>query len=643
MSFLQVLLLTLSLMLAETMTDGTNGTAGAKEAGIIKAAYDQRMDLYDVKFYEIDLTVTDTSTYLSGATSVLLKTLEKPVNELVFDLLSDLFVDSVWINGENVPFDHDKDQLIIRPEEEIPGEETLKVTVFYAGLGKQKQWISGIYNARQDFWNKRITWTLSEPFAARNWFPCKQVLADKADSAAIFITTDSTLKAGSNGLLENVVTLPEGRIRYEWKTRYPIAYYLISFAVGDYADYSFYVQLPGEDDSLLVQNYIYDTLAFFEQNKSDIDKTADLLKLYSDLFGTYPFRTEKYGHCIVPSGGGMEHQTMTTLGSFYFLLVAHELAHQWFGDYVTCGNWQDIWMNEGFASYAEYLASQYLQSQEQADLWMADAHELIKSQSDGSVFVPEADADNEERLFDYRLSYKKGAAILHMIRGEIQDDPLFFSILRDYLNQFRNNVAVGQDFKKIVEEKTGRDFTSFFEQWYYGSGYPSVTVNWKQEKDTLYLYTFLSFSATEPPSFDMLTGYKIMMNDRDTTIYHRHDKRYEEWKMVLPGNAKNIRVDPDKWLLIKVAGVNNLSRRDPGKRFYLAPNPASNKVGIYFEDKVPETRIYVIDSVGKILFTDTSRDFPLMVDLKGYKPGSYIVIAQYEDRIFSEKFVVVEP
>ncbi len=103
---------------------------------------------------------------------------------------------------------------------------------------------------------------------------------------------------------------------------------------------------------------------YFKQNKAAIDKTGDLILLYSDLFGDYPFANEKYGHCVAPFGGGMEHQTMTTLVNFSFLLVAHELAHQWFGDFVTCSTWQDIWINEGFASYAEYLANQYLKSQE---------------------------------------------------------------------------------------------------------------------------------------------------------------------------------------------------------------------------------------------------------------------------------------
>lgn len=613
--------------------------SGVQNAHRIGNENDPRMDRYDVKFYKIDLEVTDASTYLAGSASILIQVLDIPVEELVFDLLSDLTVDSVMLDGRIAGFTHEGNQLIVAPAKEIGAQQKVLVTVFYKGLGVQDQWISGVYSTRQDVWNKRITWTLSESFAALNWFPCKQVLADKADSAYIFLTTDRSLKAGSNGRLENTVDLPGNKIRYEWKTRYPIAYYLISFAVADYYDYSFYVKLPGRDDSLLVQNYIYDTLPYLEENKSDIDKIHGMITLYSDLFGIYPFVSEKYGHCVAPLGGGMEHQTMTTLANFSFLLVAHELAHQWFGDYVTCGSWQDIWINEGFASYAEYIACQYLQSQTIADLWMADAHTFVKSETGGSVYVPEAFSTNEERIFDYRLSYKKGAAIIHMIRGELQNDSLFYSILRDYLDRHKNDVATGEDFKKVLEERSGRDFTVFFNQWYYGQGYPSITVNWKHEQDTLHLYAFLTSSTTVTPVFELLTGYKITFFKGDTILYRRHQANYDEWKMYLPGKIENIRVDPEKYLLLTVNGVNDITKYPANTKLYLAPNPADNRISIFYPDSNREIKIFVVDSAGKTLFKGQTDSFPYSLDLTGYRSGSYIVLLEDEGRIYSGKFI----
>jgi aminopeptidase N len=231
-------------------------------------------------------------------------------------------------------------------------------------------------------------------------------------------------------------------------------------------DYSFYIQKKNENDSILVQNFIYNNTTYFEQNKAAIDKTSDLILLFADLFGNYPFENEKYGHCIAPLGGGMEHQTMTTLANFSFLLVAHELAHQWFGDYITCSSWQDIWINEGFASYCEYISNQYLKSQEIADLWITNVQENVKSNPDGSVYIPENMIHDEDRIFDYRLTYNKGAAIIHMIRQEVGNDSLF-ETLASFIRKFKNGNASGLDFRDHLHVITGKDFTEFFNQGFW--------------------------------------------------------------------------------------------------------------------------------------------------------------------------------
>ncbi len=408
---------------------------------------------YDVRFYFLDLNVSDTSTYMEGRVAVHVAVNDQTGQHIILDMSNLLHADSVLVNQRKTDFSQNDNQLNVTLPVLADGDSIVVIDVFYHGLGKNVV-LPGVYNKVVASLNRRITWTLSEPFDAQNWFPCKQSLTDQADSVYVFLSTDKNLKAGSNGLLSASTDLPGNRVRYEWKSRYPIDYYLISFAVGDYMDYSFYAPV-NDSDSVLVQNYIYNDAEYYNQNKPLIDKTSDLMKLYSGLFGDYPFKDEKYGHSVAPGGGGMEHQTMTTLVNFSFLLVAHELAHQWFGDYVTCETWQDIWINEGFASYSEYLANQYLVSQTEADSWIIRTHEYVKSVPGGSVFVPEEYANDEDRIFEYRLTYSKGAAIIHMIRQEVGNDDLFFNILREFLKRYSNGNATGNDFRDLCTEMTG--------------------------------------------------------------------------------------------------------------------------------------------------------------------------------------------
>ncbi|MBN1158430.1 MAG: M1 family metallopeptidase [Bacteroidales bacterium] len=505
-------------------------------------------DNFDVKFYFIDLEVNDSSTYISGSGTVHLQVRTPGTRQIILDMGNNLHADSVLLNGQWADYVHQNDRLFINAPFWLSDETDLSVQVFYSGSVSSKSSFAGMYNAIDRRWNKRVTWTISEPFSACVWFPCKQDLTDKADSVYVFITTDKDLKAGSNGLLTAKRLLPGEKIRHEWKSRYPVAYYLISFAVSEYRDYSFYAGFGQEGDSLLIQNYIYDHDLYLESSRSQIDITADLIRLFSGLFGPYPFRDEKYGHCIVPSGGGMEHQTMTTLEDFSFTLVAHELAHQWFGNHVTCAAWQDIWINEGFASYAEYLGYEHLVSQKDADRWMGNAHMIVKFRDDGSVYVPENDARSESRIFDYRLSYKKGAAIVHMIRHEINDDELFFEILRDFLSKYGNGVATAMDFKNLLEQKTCMDFADFFNQWYFGEGYPVVSLHWQHHNDTLTI-SAMQKTTSATPLFRIPIDFRITTIDQDTIITLRQNENNVSWAIQLPGTVTALEADPEKWLL----------------------------------------------------------------------------------------------
>jgi len=510
---------------------------------------------YDVKFYFLDLSVNNTSIDIKGSATIMVQLTQPATDSLVFDMGNGLAIDSVNVDNTKAQYLHSNNRLVIRNI--IDTQEPLSVQVFYKSRNISGK-TEGLYNAADREWGNRVTWTLSEPFSSRNWFPCKQDLNDKADSVYVFITTDKNNRAGSNGLLTSETEMPGNLVRYEWKSRHPVAYYLISFTVSNYRDYSFYSRLSN-GDSILVQNYIYDTPQFFTSNKNDIDRTSDMLNLFSDLFGPYPFKDEKYGHCIVPSGGGMEHQTMTTLDNFSFLLVSHELAHQWFGNYVTCGSWQDIWLNEGFSSYAEYLACQYLRTQSEADRWMAEAQKLSMS-SAGSVYIPATNVNNERRIFDYRLTYKKGAAIVHMIRHEIGNDSLFFSILQEYLNKFSNGNALGIDMCSLLNERSGKDFTDFFNQWYFGEGHPVFSISWEHNNGVLKITSGETTTASTP-LFNSLLDFRVNVDGRDTIISRRQLSEFETWEINLQGKVTAVEADPYRWLLAEIQDAGNENMR----------------------------------------------------------------------------------
>ncbi len=314
--------------------DSYKGLHESRLKSDINLYYNPLMDKYDIYFVKLDIEISDQSTSVSGYVTIQAK-VTKELDTLLFDFSNYMTVDSVFIDNKKITVEHSDNIIEYIFNIPISVGEDIKAQIFYRGTPDPDG--RGVTNAYSQDWGKNVTWTLSESFHAYEWWPCKQVLSDKIDSAYIFLTCDDDCKAGSNGLLTSEVDLANNKKRFEWKTFYPINYYLISYAVSEYQDYSIYAN-PEGGAPVLIQNYIYDGNDCLYYYKSDIDETINFIELFSDKFGLYPFANEKYGHCLAELGGGMEHQTMTTLGNFGYYLVSHELGHMWFGDYVTCGD-----------------------------------------------------------------------------------------------------------------------------------------------------------------------------------------------------------------------------------------------------------------------------------------------------------------
>lgn len=528
------------------------------------------LEAYDVKFYGLDVEVDNQSDHIQGSVTILLEVLEDQLSSLVFELISSLKVDSVLIWGEEHSFSRQENELHISLNTSWGKGMVISAQVYYGG-----QTGDGMQMAVDDEWNVPVTYTSSEPFGSKDWFPCKENLRDKADSVHVFVTTDYELMAVSQGIFTGTTYFPNGRVRYEWKSNYPIAYYLISIAVADYLEYSLESQPPGSSEAFLVQNFVYDVPGCLDKYREQINVTLPIMNVFSELFGPYPFRQEKYGHYLWPRGGGMEHQTMTGMGNFEFYLVAHELGHSWFGNYLTCATWQDIWVNEGFATYAGYLATENL-GPEYADGEREYRFERALREPEGSVYVPIEEADDPNRIFSSNLSYSKGMAIIHMIRFELQNDEIFFETLRTFINIYADSVATGMDFKAVLEETSGMDFTDFFDQWYFGAGFPYYQVSWEQQDAMLTLHSNQTPSSQSNPLFKMSMEYMIHYQGGDTLVRMFQDESQETWLIPMNHPVDSITVDPRKQVLNLIAGQDDgVMLKETSPTFVIWPNPSA--------------------------------------------------------------------
>jgi aminopeptidase N len=356
------LLLMVSFLLQAQVTfneEDLKTIAGAEERaheGKLSPCFLGNTNNYDVKWYRCRWNIDPAIHAISGNVTTLFSPVRQDFDTLIFDLNQALTVDSVIYHNHQLIWSHTSDLLTIRFSNVLTQNVADSVSVYYHGVPADNGFGSFVKETQHGLPDGTpIIWTLSEPYGSSDWWPCKNGLTDKADSMDIYISTPAIYQTASNGLLVSVS--PEGaNSTYHWKHRYPIATYLVCLSVTKYARYTELVPYAG--DTLEVINYVYpgDSAAAVAQTANIVP----MIQLFDTLFGLYPFQQEKYGHAQFGWGGGMEHQTMTFVSSFGFELLAHELAHQWFGDKITCGSWTDIWLNEGFGTYLSGLCYEHL-------------------------------------------------------------------------------------------------------------------------------------------------------------------------------------------------------------------------------------------------------------------------------------------
>jgi len=434
---------------------------------------------YDLKYHRLELDIDPSVAFISGDVTSYFEAKEN-MSEITFDLSDNMTVSQVEQRGTLLSFTQNSDDELVVTLPVIQNIGVLdSLTISYSGNPIS----SGLGSFVQETHNGDPTiWTLSEPYGAKAWWPCKQDLIDKIDSTEVIITSpvfnpsNEEYVAVSNGLeLSQVINGNEKTTHF--KHRYPIPAYLIAISVTNYEVYSHVVLNDGNPFEII--NYVYPESLSNAQASTPV--TVDIMDLFINLFEAYPYENEKYGHAQFGFGGGMEHTTVSFMGSYNRNLIAHELAHQWFGNKITCGSWKDIWLNEGFATYLSGLVYEHLDGNNAFRNWKFQRINSITSQPGGTVYLSDIDTTNVSRIFSGRLSYNKGSMVLHMLRKKLGDNT-FYQALQDYLSapEHSYGYAKSEEFIAIVEASSGEDLTEFFNDWLYNQGYPSYTLNWNQ-------------------------------------------------------------------------------------------------------------------------------------------------------------------
>ncbi|MCP9752970.1 M1 family aminopeptidase [Ferruginibacter sp. HRS2-29] len=555
----------------------------------------QASDNFDVKYYRCYWEIDPSVRFIRGNVTIYFKVSE-PTTTITLDMANTLTTDSVKQRNNTVAFERTGNSIKLNFAQPIAANTLDSVTIAYNGVPLNTGFGSFIQDNHS---GTPVAWSLSEPYGSKDWWPCKTNLGDKADSLDVYITHPSIYKAASNGMLQSETPIAGGKTITHWKHRYPIAGYLVCFAVTNYSVFNNTVQIGST--LLPMQTYCYpENLVLFQQNTP---RVLNAMKLFHAAFGDYPFIKEKYGHVQFGWGGGMEHQTSTFIVTPDENLMAHELGHQWFGDKITTNSWEDIWLNEGFATY---LAMYYYEKTYPANIHDFKGMVLadITSQPGGSVKVD--DTTNLNSIFSNRLSYNKGAYLVNMLRFKFGDS-LFFKAIRHYQDDpaIIYGYARTSDLKRNLEEASGQNLTKFFDQWYSGQGYPSYHVQWSQVGSTaVQVKLGQTTSHSSVSFFEMPVPLKFKNATREKTIVVNNVNNGQVFVEDIGFVADTVLVDPEYWLISKNNSTQKVVPSNTGKGVVeIYPNPIVNPFKIYLHDfNAASSTIHIYASNGQLVY-----------------------------------------
>jgi len=557
---------------------------------------------FDVTYYHLTLNLDRSRSPLiigrvrvEGAALQDLETIELDLNvNMVVDVI---FAES----GQSLEFVHQADLLTITTPSAVSEGMRFAFDVVYHGTPQNQQpssFVAGTRNGGQSY-----IWTLSEPYGGREWWPSEDHPSDKADSVRVTVTVPEPMVVGSNGLLESEIHHDNGTVTFDWVHRYPIASYLVSLAAGVYERRTDLYRRSADlaeqfgNASFPIVHFWYPDVPAYQgiSAASGWRLTSDAMEELEDWFGPYPFSNEKYGNAHVTFRGGMEHQTMSSMGNIGIELISHELAHQWFGDQLTPLNWKDLWLNEGFATLGEMLVFESHPDYAGVQDILSDVYFNRALNAAGTLVLQ--DTTSVTNMFAFSRVYGKGWMVLRMIRGMVGDET-FRAILRTYTAA--EDLAYGnsrtEDFKKVVEQVSSRSFDTFFEQWVTeGTGYPRYEAVMEDisippmYRARITLRQTQEIDESNVSVFEMPVWLQVNTAGANILVLVENDAREQVYELDVPEQPESVLVDPERWILRSAVSLATEIESDVLPRSALSvdvyPNPARST--IQFSVKAP--------------------------------------------------------
>ena len=557
------------------------------------------------------------------------------ISVIDFDLRNELTVDSVIYHGQAIAFTHNIHLLNCFLPQTLGFNVSDSLKVFYHGTpNMSSRAYSRIVNAS----GPAIS-TLSEPYGASYWWPCRDNLKDKIEQLDVDLIVDTPYTAASNGVLKSIRTLGAKR-QFHFEHRYPIATYLVAIAFANYNVYAQLAYLGSINQNLPLVNYVY---AHNDLNniQNQTASTIPIMSLFDSLFGTYPFANEQYGHVQFSWGGGMEHQTMSFMVNFNYDLIAHELAHQWFGDQVTCANWKSIWLNESFATYTNLLCYDFLKKPSDFRQRIIQFQNDVMSAPGGAVF--KQDTTDANQLFDYRTTYQKGAMVLHQLRW-VLGDSIFFAAIRNYLADplTRYRFADQDQLRVHFESLCNCSLADYFDDWIMGEGYPNYHLIWRQSGTSLSIELNQTNSMNNSIEYNVPIPVLVKGAFKDTLLVLPVNQLHQTQNFTLPFVVKDIECDPDHHLLAKFK-VNGTYISGSNVNVY--PNPFSNHLYLWHEkESIKHWSLYAAN--GQLVKQDQTDLMPgdvLDITFADLAQGIYTIQFGNSSNIFTQKIIYIKP